>query len=111
MPINRGKGKEDMVSIYNKILFSHEKKMPFAAIWIKLETIILGEVRHRKTNVVWYSLYMQSKIKDINQFIKKKQKWSQKYRKQTRLSGDKWGAENLGYWEWHIYTTIYETDN
>ena len=47
-----GKGKEDMVSIYNKILFSHEKKMLFTATWIKLETIILGEVRHRKTNVI-----------------------------------------------------------
>ena len=29
-----------------------KKKMPFTATRIKLETVILGEVRHRKTNVI-----------------------------------------------------------
>ena len=38
--------KEDMVHIYSGILLSREKNetMPFAAMWMQLETIILSEV-------------------------------------------------------------------
>ena len=38
--------KEDVVRIYNGILFSHKKKeiMLFAAKWMDLEIIILSEV-------------------------------------------------------------------
>ena len=45
MSINRGLDKEDMVHIYNGILFSpkKDKVMPFAAMWMYLE-IILNEV-------------------------------------------------------------------
>ena len=34
--------------------------MPFAAIWIDLETVILSVVRHRKTNIICYHLYVES---------------------------------------------------
>ena len=37
--------------------------MPFAATWMQLEIIILHEVsQKKKTNTVWYHLYMESKI-------------------------------------------------
>ena len=38
-----------MVYIHNGILLSHEKNkiMPFAAIWIELETLILSEVSQK----------------------------------------------------------------
>ena len=36
--------------------------MPFAATWMDLEIIVLSEVRQRKTNVIWYHLYVESKI-------------------------------------------------
>ena len=41
-----------MVHIYNGILLSHKKNeiMPFAAIWMDLEVIILSEVSQTKTN-------------------------------------------------------------
>ena len=45
---------EDVVSIHNGILLSHKKeqKMPFAATWMELETLIQSEVRKRKTKTV-----------------------------------------------------------
>ena len=33
----------------------------FAATWIDLENITLSEVRQRKTNILWYDLYVESK--------------------------------------------------
>ena len=45
------KDKEDVVHMYNGILFNHKKNkiMPFAATWMQLEIIILNEARKRKT--------------------------------------------------------------
>ena len=41
---------EDVGHIYNVILLSHKEKviMPFAAIWMDLEMIILSEVSQRE---------------------------------------------------------------
>ena len=41
---------EDLVHIYNGILFSHKKNkiMPCAATWMELETLILSEVRKKE---------------------------------------------------------------
>ena len=46
-----------MVHLHNKILLSdiRNKIMPFEAIWIKLEILILRKVRKRKTNTVMTS--------------------------------------------------------
>ena len=43
--------------------------MPFAATWMQLEIIILSEVRKRKTNILWYRLYEESKKNGTNVFI------------------------------------------
>ena len=63
------------------------KILPFAATWMDLESIMLSEVSQRKTNIVWYHLYVASKKynKLVNN-IKKKQ--TDKYREQT--SGYQW---------------------
>ena len=46
MSINTGMGKEDVVYRHNGLLFSHKKSeiMPFAAIQMDLEIVILNEV-------------------------------------------------------------------
>ena len=51
----------------NGILFSHKHNenneiMPFAATWMQLEILILSEMRKRKTKIIWYHLYVESKI-------------------------------------------------
>ena len=46
--------------------------MPFAAIWMDLEIIILNEVNQtEKDKYVWYCLYVeaQKKKKDINELV------------------------------------------
>ena len=52
-----------MVHPYSGILLSWEKKneiMPFAAMWLDLEIIILNEVSQRKKNITWYHLHVDS---------------------------------------------------
>ena len=55
--------------------------MPFAAIWIDLEIIILSEVSQTNTNII-YHLYVESKkVIQMNLFTKQKQ--THRLRKQT----------------------------
>ena len=65
--------KEDMVHIYNRILLSHKKNgiMPFGALWMDLEIIILSEVSQRKARTPLYHLYVESKKNDTNELIYK----------------------------------------
>ena len=47
--------------------------MPFATTWMGLEIIILSEVNQRKTNIIWYCLYVESEnMIQINLFTKQK---------------------------------------
>ena len=77
MSIDRWMDKEDVEHIYN---VSHKKELvikkneiiPFAATQIDLEIIILSEVSQRKTNIIWYCLYVESKKEnDTNKLIYK----------------------------------------
>ena len=43
--------------------------MPFAATWMDLEILVWSEVNQRKTNIIWYSLYVESKKNDTNELI------------------------------------------
>ena len=51
-------GQQRYDNIYNGILLSHKKE--FTATWMDLEILILSEVR--KTNIIWYHLYVESEI-------------------------------------------------
>ena len=50
MSIDTWMDEEDVVHIYNGILFSHKENeiMPFAATWIQSETLILNEVSQKE---------------------------------------------------------------
>ena len=60
--------------IYTKEYYSAIKKneiMPFTETWMDLEIIILSEVRQRKTNIIWYHFYVESKkMIQMNLFTK-----------------------------------------
>ena len=65
MSIDRGVDKEDVLHTENGILLNHKKNniMPFATTWMQLEIIILSEVsQKRKTNTIWYHLYVEYNI-------------------------------------------------
>ena len=51
--------------------------MPFAATWMDLEIIILNEVRQRKTNIIRYHLYVESKNNNKNELFYKTETESQ----------------------------------
>ena len=51
MSINREMGKEEVVHIYNGILFSHKKdKMSFVEIWMDLEIVSQSEESQKEKN-------------------------------------------------------------
>ena len=71
--------------IYTMEYYSAIKKneiMLFAATWMDLEIIILSEANLRKTNIIWYHLYVESK-KTIQMNLFTKQKQTHRHRKQT----------------------------
>ena len=66
--------------IYTMEYYSAIKKnevMPFAATQVDLEIIILSEVSQRKTNIIWYHLYMESLKNDTNELVYKTETDSQ----------------------------------
>ena len=62
LPIDRGVDK-NVVHIYKGVLLSHKMTeiMSFAATWMDLGIIIVGEVSQTKTNIIQYRSYVKSK--------------------------------------------------
>ena len=79
--------------------------MPFAETWIDPEIIIVSEERQRKTNIIRYHLYVESKKKMIqmNLFTKQKQTQKQIYGFQKQIygyqRGNVGGRDKLGAWD------------
>ena len=48
--------------------------LPFAATWMDLKGVMPSEISQRKTNTVWYHLYVESKKKKIQQIDEYKKK-------------------------------------
>ena len=77
--------------------------MPFAAIWMKLEIIILSEVRQISCDIT----YMWNIEYDTNELIYK-QKQTHRHRKQTYGYQRGKRRDKLGVWVQQIQTTIYK---
>ena len=60
------------------------KIMPFATKWMTLEIFILSKVSQRKTNIILYHFYVESKKNDTNELIYETETDSQ------MLSGNLW---------------------
>ena len=46
--------------IMKYIAIKKKEILPLAKTWIELESIMLGEINHIKTNTVWSHLYVES---------------------------------------------------
>ena len=66
----------------------------FAATWMDLEIIILCDISHRKTNIVWYHIYMEF-LKIIQMFLFAKQKQTHIENKLSITKRGKGGKDNL----------------
>ena len=81
--------KEDDIT-NSRILLSHKKNtiLPFTAIWMNLEGIVLNEIIHRGRQTL-YTTFMWNLKKHSNLGNITKQKWAHRHREQT--SGCQWG--------------------
>ena len=64
--------------------------MPFVATWMDLEIITLCEVSQKKTSIIWYHLFVESK-NDTNELIYKTEIDSQTLKTNLRLPKGKCG--------------------
>ena len=85
--------KGDVIYLYNGILLSHKNEiMPFSATWMDPEIITPRDVSQRKTNIIWYHLYVESQKNDTNELIYK----IQTHKKQTYVTKGK----GIKLWIW-----------
>ena len=117
MPCDRWMDKEDRVHIYNGILLSHEKEWNW---------VICRDVDGpRDSHTDWSKSEREKQILYINAYMWNLEKWCrwsylqsrnrdtdvEKKYMDTKGEGEWW--EELGDWDWHIYTidTMYKIDN
>ena len=118
--IDRQMDKEDVVHIYNGILLSHKKERNW---------VICRDVNGpRDCHTEWIKSEREKQISYINTYMWNLKKW---YRwtglqgrnrdtdvenKSMDTKGGKqgrgwWWWNELGDWDWHIYTNMYKIDN
>ena len=88
--------------------------MPFAATWMDLEIIMLSEVSQRKTSIICYHLYVESKKKknDTNELIYKTETLTDLENKVMAARRKGWGGGID--WEFgtdNVHTAIFKIDN
>jgi len=98
--------------------------MPFAAAWMELKTLILSEVRKRKTNTI-YHLYLEYNIQHKGTFPQERKSWTwrtdlhknklkmaerlkHKTRHHQRGKGREW--KGLGAWGKQMQNVVFGMD-
>ena len=74
--------------------------MPFAATWMQLKIIILSEVSQRKTNIMCYHLYLESKIWHKRTYLWNRNRHTGIENK-LMVAKRKWGQEGTD-WEFGV---------
>ena len=111
MSIDRGIDKADVLHICNGISFSHKKEQNSAICrevdrprdchteWSKSERKQIYNIAYMWNLEKWYRwTYLQSRNTDIDV--------------ENKLMNTKGGrGDELGDWDWYIYTTMYEINN
>ena len=84
--------------------------MPFSAIWMDLEIIIL---RQRKTNIIWYHLYVEFNLEKRYKwtYLQNRSKLINIENKHAYHRGNVAGRERPGTWDKHVHTAVYKIDN
>ena len=96
MSIDRWMDK-DVVYIYNGILaIKKNELMPFAAKWTDLEIIILSQ---RKTNIIWYHLYVESKKLYKWTYLQNRNRPTDTENKLMVTKGESGRRDKLGVWD------------
>ena len=80
------------------------KIMPSAATRMDLEILILSEISQRKTNIIWYCLYVESKNNGTDELIYKTEIESRMWKTNLWLPGGKGINWEIGT---DIYTLLY----
>ena len=52
---------KDVLYIHSGVQLNHKEILPFAIVWMGIENVMLSEVSQRKTNTIYYYLYVESK--------------------------------------------------
>ena len=70
--------------------------LPFATVWMDLEDLMLSEVSQRKTNTIWYHLYVESK----GQYKQTNKTETDSSMQRTECWSPE--GEGLGDWVWKV---------
>ena len=117
MPIDRWMDKEDVVHIYNGVLLNHKKERN----WV-IRSDVDGP---RDCHTEWSKSEIEKQISYINIYMWNLEKWYKWTGLQGRnrdtdvenkcmdnKGGKPWGGgDELGDWDWHVYTNMYKIDN
>ena len=70
-------------------------------------SIVLSEVRQRKTNIMWYCLTVEAKKKWYKwTYLQNRNRLKDIENKLMVITGERRKRDKLGVWNWHIHTAI-----
>jgi len=72
--------------------------MPFAATWMQPQIFILSKVRKRKTNTIWYALYVESKIWHKWTYLQNRNRFTDT--EKMPMVAKVWGRSVMGWEFW-----------